>query len=264
MPPLVSVIILNYHSPEATVRCVRHLLKQSVAPKIEILVVDNHSCDDSVGVFRNRFREFPSVRIIEAPRNLGFGGGCNLGARFARGDYLLINNPDKLLEDHGIEKLVEKIDNDDRIGIIGPSLVHGDGTVRSSARAFPRPVDVVAKRSMLSKIVPGSLDRYLQLRASPGERAVDWVVGGCFLIRRDFFLSLDGFDERFFLFFEDIDLCRRVHASGKSVLYFPSVTALDRKSRLSEGGVLRLLCSKVGRAHMKSAGQYFMKWGWGV
>lgn len=264
MSPLVSVIVLNYRCPEATVRCVQHLLRQSVASDMEILVVDNHSGDDSIGVFRNRFREFPSVRIIEAPKNLGFGGGCNLGARAARGQYLLINNPDKLLEDSGIRKLVEKMENDDAIGMIGPALVHADGTVRSSARAFPRPVDVVAKRSMLSKIFPGSLDRYLQRKAPSVERPVDWVVGGCFLIRRDFFLSLDGFDERFFLFFEDIDLCRRVGASGKIVLYMPSVTALDRKSRLSEGGLRMLLLSRVGRAHVKSALQYFAKWGMGV
>ena len=133
--PVVSVIILNYRCPEATVRCVRHLLAQSVASEIEILVVDNHSGDDSIGVFRNRFGEFPSVRIIEAPRNLGFGGGCNLGARAARGQFLLINNPDKLLEDGGIGKLIERMENDDTIGIIGPALVHADGTLTDSEAA---------------------------------------------------------------------------------------------------------------------------------
>ncbi|MBM3231641.1 glycosyltransferase family 2 protein [Candidatus Peregrinibacteria bacterium] len=265
MSPLVSVIVLNYRSPQAAVRCVLHLLEQSIAGQIEVIVVDNHSQDDSVGVLRNRLGHLSAVRIVETPRNVGFGGGCNLGARFARGEFLLINNPDKLLQRDGIETLLRRMREDKRIGIIGPKLLYSDGSVRPSARAFPSPLDVIAKRSFLSVLLPGRMARYLQNGAEDEpERRVDWVVGGCFLISKDLFFSLGGFDESFFLFFEDTDLCRRVIQTGRSVIYYPRVAAADRIARLSEGGILTLLCTPTGRAHVRSALHYFAKWGVGV
>jgi GT2 family glycosyltransferase len=103
--------------------------------------------------------------------------------------------------------------------------------------------------------------KYLQADADPdGVRDVDWVVGACLLLRRSFYEELGGFDPRFFLFFEDIDLCRRCWLAGKRVVYFPRAVATDRKRRLSEGGVFRLLTKKTGRIHVMSALRYFRKW----
>ena len=96
--------------------------------------------------------------------------------------------------------------------------------------------------------------------SSSSKRAVDWVAGGCLLMRRDLFLQLEGFDDHFFLFFEDTDLCRRVQQLGKTVVYAPSIVAGDRKRRLSEGGLFSLLFTSVGRAHLLSACKYFWKW----
>ena len=95
MQPLVSVLILNYRNPNAAVACVQKFLEQTIADRIEILVIDNHSDDESVGVLRNRVGDHPQVRIIETPSNDGFGFGYNTGASYATGEYLLINNPDK-------------------------------------------------------------------------------------------------------------------------------------------------------------------------
>ena len=88
----------------------------------------------------------------------------------------------------------------------------------------------------------------------------DWVVGASLLLRRSLYEELGGFDPRFFLFFEDIDLCRRVRQSGKTVVYYPIVTASDQKKRLSEGGIGSLIFKKTGRAHILSAFSYFWKW----
>lgn len=257
-------------------RCVEAFLEQSIKDHptppdglrgagIEILVIENHSQDDSIGVLRNRLDGCENVRIIETPGNSGFGYGYNTAARYASGEYLLINNPAKILPSDGVERLVSKMQSDTSIGILAPKLVHGDGTVRTSARSFPHPFDVVVKRTFLRNLFPGRVRRYLQLDADPDlERTVDWVVGGCFMMRRDFFLKLRGFDERFFLFFEDTDLCRRCEKAGKSVVYYPSVQGTDRKSRLSEGGLWALLLTRIGRAHIRSGLRYFGKWGWGT
>ena len=259
--PQVSALVLNYRNPESAVQCVRGLLSQSVAGSMEVIVIDNHSQDDSVGVLRNRLDAEPSVRIVETPENRGFGYGLNVGARSAWGEYLLINTPDKRLPADGVERLLAALRDDPGCGIIAPKLLHADGTRRLSIRAFPRMIDILSRRSVLRKLFPGSQRRYLMLDADPEKPSeVDWVVGGCFLIRKDLFESLRGFDERFFLFFEDTDLCRRVRAAGKSVRYYPAVAATDKRNRLSGERFLDLLLKRTGRIHVMSAAKYFWKW----
>lgn len=260
--PLISALILNYRSPQQTVECVRALQSQTVADNLEIIVIDNHSEDDSIGVIRNRLGHVPNLRIIETPLNRGFGGGYAAGAKHAKGTYVLINNPDKKLNNDALEKMVRRMEEDASIGILAPKLMHGDATVRHSARAFPRPLDVVIKRTFLRRYFPQSLRHYLQLdHPTDTERDVDWVVGGCLLIRKDFFEEIGGFDPRYFLFFEDIDLCRTCRQKGKRVVYFPAAIATDRKRRLSEMSVSAMLLRKTGRAHIASAVRYFWKWG---
>lgn len=236
-------------------------MQQTIAPELEIVVIDNHSQDDSIGVLRNRLKKYANVHIVETSRNKGFGGGYNAGARHAHGTYLLINNPPKILESDAVEKLVRTMEADQTIGILAPKLIHPDGTIRTSARAFPSPVDLIVKRTTIQHIFPKTLRRYLQLDVNPEEpRSVDWVVGGCFVIRKNLFYELHGFDERFFLFFEDTDLCQRVRERGMTVVYDPTVAGRDRKQRLSEGNFLQLLTTRTGRSHVASALKYFWKW----
>lgn len=260
---LVSAVILNYRTPQAAVRCTRALLNQTIADRIEILLIDNHSQDDSIGVLRVRFAHEPRVRIIETPVNRGYGGGNNYAIRqAAAGAYLFIINPDNELQSDGLERLVAALKADPGIGIVAPRLVYDDGSLRDSHRKFPTMFDVFIKRTPLQRFFRKRLDQYLQHDRNPAvTQETDWVHGACLLMRRDFFLSLGGFDERFFLFFEDTDLCRRVWQAGKRVVYFPQVSARDSKVRLSEGGFFSLLTKKVNRIHVVSAFQYFLKWG---
>ncbi len=228
---------------------------------MEIIVIDNHSDDDSAGILRTALTGIPSVQIVESPANAGFGAGYNFAARYAKGEYLLINNPDKNLQKEGVAELIKKMKSDPTIGILAPRLLHPDGTARLSMRRYPRVIDVLARRSFLKRIFSRSLRRYLMVDADPlAEQDVDWIAGGCFLIRRDFFHALGGFDDRFFLFFEDTDLCRRCRGAGKRVLYYPAVTGTDKKRRLS-GERFRDLFKKTGRIHVISAIKYFLKWG---
>lgn len=263
--PIVSILILNYRNARQAVLCVRSLLKQSIAKDMEILVIDNDSDDDSRGILRASLPADPRVRMIESAENKGFGAGYNLGARHARGTYLLFNNPDKIPEPAAVERMVRAMQAEPAIGILAPKLLHHDGTRRYSVRRFPHPIDCVAKRSFLRRWFEKRIESYLQLDMDPdAERDTDWVIGGCFMIERVFFERLKGFDETYFLFFEDIDICRRCALAGKKVRYFPSAVALDKKRRLSEGGALSMITSGVGRAHIVSAFRYFRRWGWGA
>ncbi|MBI1812529.1 glycosyltransferase family 2 protein [Candidatus Peregrinibacteria bacterium] len=279
MNPIVSCIVLNYRTPRETHRCVNALLAQTInAPpsplggegwNLEILIVDNHSDDESIQWLRNSFCPPSSrggggrgVAVLETPCNLGYGQGNDFGIHRARGKYILIINPDNELEPRGLETMIAAMEADASIGILAPQLVHEDGTIRDSYRTFPTPTDIFIKRSrFLRSLFPHRMRRYLQHAEDPHTiRDVDWIAGACLLMRRDFYHSIGGFDPRFFLFFEDTDLCRRVWTAGKRVIYFPAVHATDRKHRLSEGGILSILTKRATRIHLWSAARYFWKW----
>ncbi len=261
MTPLVSAIVLNYKSPKDCIHCVEALLHQTIKTKLDILLIDNHSNDDSIQFLRNRYRSTPHVRIFESNRNRGYGQGNEIGIQDAQGEYLLIINPDNELEPSGLETMIEKMEKDSSIGILAPQLVHEDGSIRESSRLFPSMFDVFVKRTVFRKFFGERIDRYLQHAEDPHKtRDVDWVAGACLLIRKDLYQELGGFDPRFFLFFEDTDLCRRVWKAGKRVVYFPSVHAKDRKKRLSDGGFLSIFTKKTMRIHLLSGVRYFWKW----
>jgi len=261
--PKVSAIVLTYRSPKDTLACVRALLGQTLGDALEVIVVDNHSDTDSIGILRTQLSKDPRIRLVETKRNLGYGKGNNFGVRYATGEYLLIINPDNMMPPEALQKLVEKMEKDPTIGILAPKLVFPIGTVRDSARAFPSFFDVFIKRTALRYLFPRRLAAYTR-SAAPADQTspqdMDWIAGACLLLRRSFYNELQGFDPRFFLFFEDIDLCRRTWAAGKRVVYDPTITVADREHRLSEGGVLTLLTKKTVRWHLASAVKYFWKW----
>lgn len=226
---------------------------------MEILVVDNHSEDESIGFIRAQLSALPNVRIIEQRGNLGYGRGNNAGAAFARGEYILILNPDNVLPPDGAEKLLTALKDDPNAGAIGPALVYPDGSIRPSARRFPSPRDLFQKRMFPITWHAAYEEERQRLDSAPAVD-VDWLVGACLLMRNDLYKELGGFDERFFLFFEDIDLCRRIHARGKKVIYLSSLKVLDRKGRLSGSSILSLITRRTTRIHLGSAVKYFWKW----
>jgi GT2 family glycosyltransferase len=261
--PLVSAIILNYRTGRDSWKCAQALLNQTIAHELEILIVDNHSNDDSIGYIRNRCRfSAPQIRVIESPTNIGYGQGNELGVSHARGRYILIINPDNELEPDALQKMIAEMERDSSIGILAPQLVHEDGTIRDSYRTFPTFADLLIKRTRLRYLFRNRMRRYLQHGQDTSvTRDVDWIAGACLLMKRDFYKELGGFDPRFFLFFEDTDLCKRTWKAGKRVVYFPQAKARDSKHRLSEGGLLALFTKKTARIHLISALKYFQKWG---
>lgn len=260
MTPLVSAIVLNYRSHRDTVQCAEALLGQTIADRMEILVTDNHSDDESMGFIRAHLQGRERVTIVETRANLGYGKGNNEAAKLARGEYLLIINPDNTLPPDGVESMLAYLRDHPDTGVVGPALVYPDGTVRPSARPFPTPADLFRKR-----LNPAGWHAAFELKRRQEQTKdaidVDWMVGACLLMKTSLYRSLGGFDERFFLFFEDIDLCRRIRAAGKRVVYLPRISVLDRKGRLSGSSIFSLLTRKTTRIHVASAVKYFLKWG---
>lgn len=258
--PLVTAIVLNYRSPRDTIQCVRALLAQTIADDLDILIVDNHSDDESIGWLRAQFGDHPGIRFIEEKDNSGYGRGNNAALTKAKGEFVLIINPDNTMPPDALQRMLAPLRKNPDVGIVGPALVHPDGSTRPSARQFPRMIDLIAKR-LRPDAWQKKYERWLDTIKAKEETEVDWLVGACLLMRMELLTSLGGFDPRFFLFFEDIDLCRRVHLLEKKVLYLPQIRVLDRKHRLSGASLLSLLRRKTTWIHLGSALKYFGKWG---
>jgi N-acetylglucosaminyl-diphospho-decaprenol L-rhamnosyltransferase len=185
-----------------------------------VVVVDNASDDDSL----ERLEKVdPDVRVMRSGRNLGYGAGANRGVAVLDDDYVLVCNPDVVVHAGAVEVLIGSLDSDASAGIAGPRILEPDGSRYPSARAFPSSIDAVG-HALLGAVRPGNrfTRRYRRDDLSVDRvSTVDWVSGACFLARRSLFEALGGFDEGYFMYLEDTDLCFRASRAGYRVLYAP-------------------------------------------
>jgi GT2 family glycosyltransferase len=219
----LSVLIVTYNSRRLIGSLLKQLQGQLEPLGAEVVVVDNASHDGTADFLAS---EFPWVRLVRSEHNLGFAAGNNLGARHARGEMLLLLNPDALPEPGAVESGLALMNQTRNVGMAGGRLLDTDGSTQPSARMFPTlfqefvVLSGLAARFPRSKIL-GAFDRTW---ADPGVASVvDWVPGAFAFIRADTFASLNGFDERFFLYYEEVDLCRRLQAAGLQVHYWPQL-----------------------------------------
>jgi N-acetylglucosaminyl-diphospho-decaprenol L-rhamnosyltransferase len=222
-PLAVVAVVVNWNAGAHLAACVRTLVEARAA---EVVVVDNGSADDSLA--RLDAAALEGVRVVRAGRNLGYGAGINLGASSAGPGHILVCNPDLLLEEGCIAALVGRLDGEPRLGIVAPRLRNPDGTTYVSGRPFPSLVDALghAFAGLLWRSNPWTR-RYLQTGWDREEAAdVDWASGALLLVRRETFEQLGGFDERFFMFMEDVDLCWRAREAGWRVMIEPAAAAV--------------------------------------
>ena len=191
----------------------------------EIVVLDNASEDGSAAAARERY---PDVRLIEQRHRAGFGANHNTVIRATTGRYVFILNEDTTSEDWGFERMVAHLDANPRVAALGPRLVYPDGRVQSSAWRFPSPV--TAALGLLT------LGRAGILQSGGGEtRDIDWAMAAALLVRREALDEVGLFDEGFFLYSEETDLCRRLRTAGWRTQFFPSATVVHHESQFSAG-----------------------------
>jgi N-acetylglucosaminyl-diphospho-decaprenol L-rhamnosyltransferase len=217
--PRLSVVIVNYRQWRNTAALVRQVLRGVEARRgeIEVVVVDNHSRWHRLAA---RMRRWPGVSLRRWGRNRGFARGVNEGFRLSRGEWVLLLNPDMSVPEDFLHRALLAIDQrGPRDGLVGFQLRNDDGSRQGSAGSFPTLIS-----TLLGLLRPRDRRKY---RSLPHRRAcrVDWVTGCCLLARRDCLRELHGLDEDFFLYYEDVDLCRRAHALGWSVWHEPSLWA---------------------------------------
>ncbi len=258
----LSIIIVNYNSKDKLSNCLHSIANSDLAGiNWETVVVDNHSGDQ----LSDLVRVFPNTKLVSSETNLGMGGGNNLGIKNSVGRFILISNPDIIFQSAAIKLLLRYLKEHPEIGLLGPKLLNPDSSLQYSCARFPKIYLPFLRRTALGNLFPEFLNKYLM--KSDGHqaiKAVDWLLGACFLVRRDeFFIGPDKlFDERFFMYFEDVDLCRRIKFVGKQVVYYPPAIAIHDHVRASarQPWYLALLTSRLARIHLQSWWRYFRKW----
>ena len=247
MTPDLSVVILNWNARPYLEACLHSIFGQQWRHEIEVLVVDNHSqLDDSVAMVK---RDFPGAVLIENPRNSGFGAGNNLGFQRARGRYVLFLNPDTVVENGALDVLLDWMESHPEVGAIGPRMTFPDGELQHSSRAFPSFGAGLFRNSFLGRLFPGNpwSRGYLMSDADETrERAVDWLSGSAILARREALESIGTgvgpWDEDFFMYCEDIDLCYRLMLRKWPRFYVPLATIqhhIGKSSDLAQGTSIR-------------------------
>jgi GT2 family glycosyltransferase len=213
----VHAVVVAYRSAATLRGCVAPL---AALPHVTVTVVDNASPDESAEVVA----DLPA-RVIRAPRNGGFSYGCNLGSAGASAPYLLFLNPDARIDAAALDRLVAVLRDDEAVGLVAPRIRDDDGSLAFSLRRFPRLRTTYAQALFLHRLWPRApwtdeLIRDESVYEHSGD--ADWVSGACMLVRRELYERIGGFDERFFLYCEDTDICVRVWEAGQRVRYEPA------------------------------------------
>lgn len=219
--PTWAAVVVNYEAGSSLTACVDSLLADgSAGGPPEVVVVDNGSADGSVAEL---VAAFPDVTVIRPGANLGYGRAANLGAAATRAPIVAVLNPDAEIEPGTAAALVERFAVEDRLGALGPQLHNPDGSRYPSARSAPSLGDAIG-HALFGVVAPGNrfTRSYRQLDADPDlARTVEWISGAAVWLRRDALDRVGGWDEQFFLFFEDVDLCRRLGVDGWQIAYEP-------------------------------------------
>ena len=221
--PAISILIVSFNTKDVLRECLESVQLASRGLHVETIVVDNHSKDNSAQMVRE---EFPWVHVIESNENLGFGRANNLAFEAARGRYIVLLNSDAFLQADTLSLSLEKMQADPTVGLASGRLVGRDGILQPSARMFPNPI-----RQWL--VISGLADRYPRSRffgqadrtwADPMQPAeVDWVPGAYSIIPAGILHEHGFFDPRFFLYYEEVDLCLRIQKAGFKIMYWPEI-----------------------------------------
>jgi GT2 family glycosyltransferase len=213
----LAVVVVNHNAGGAILDCLRTVIDQ--APD-EVVVIDNASTDDSAAWIA---RDFSELRVIRNDVNVGFGAAGNQGVRATSTPSVLLLNPDAELGPGALDALEQLLDEHPHAGAVGALVLNPDGTVQPTKRAFPS-LWHAALHGIVGLVWPdnaGTRAYTLADASFDSPRTVDWVAGTAVAVRREAFAAVDGFDERFFFFVEDVDLCRRLWNAGWEVWFEP-------------------------------------------
>lgn len=255
--PDVTVVVVNYNTAHLLDRMFAALDAARGELRLQVIVVDNASRDNSVEILR---AHYPHVELIENSTNVGFGRANNQVLPQAHGRYLLLLNTDAFVSPDTLVKTIEFMDSNPRCGVLGVKLVGRDGSLQPSCRYFPTPWNIFLTRTGLNRFFPGvrSIDDMSWDHAAV--RECDWVPGCFYLVRRAVIERVGLFDPRYFLYYEEVDHCRAVREAGWTVIFYPFTQVLHfgGESAASEGPLTQF-GRQISALRIESELLYFRK-----
>ncbi|MBD3178150.1 MAG: glycosyltransferase [Candidatus Latescibacteria bacterium] len=252
----LSIIIITHNSSEVVDKCLSSLNSHPPSCSFETIVVDNASSDDTVKLIQN---DFPEVRLLPNDINKGYSRGINQGISASKGEMILILNPDIIVREGAVDRLVDFMKKHPEAGISGSRLENTDGSLQYSCRSFYTVRALLLRRTFLGKIFPRAKSLREHLLTDFDHRTVrevDWLIGACMMVRRSAIENAGMMDERFFLYFEDVDWCYRMKQHGWKVYYVPGSVMTHYYERASAGSLI----NRSLLIHLVSLLRYYEKW----
>ena len=221
----LSIVIPTYNAHEWIEQCIESIRLHRPGCDYEVLVVDDKSTDDTAAIVRDTF---PKARLFSNDRNLGFGKTVNVGLRASAGAHILVLNNDTWMHEGALDAMIRYLDEHPDTGIVGPKVLSGNGSIQEQCRRrIPTPIAALLYFTGIAKMFPKSPKVAGYLMTASDENAtteVDAVSGACLMVRRDVLNQIQGFDEEYYLYGEDMDFCWRAKLAGWKVVYYPAAT----------------------------------------
>ncbi len=258
--PLLSIVIVNYETPEHTLNCIRSIEEFAPHWPYEVIVIDNGSADGSLQKIRSGA---PQVMCIEMGKNAGFSKANNLGINNSRGRYILLLNSDTKIVEPSLGRMVSFMEENPAVGALGPRQIDGEGNLQLSWGHFPTLFHELVRKLFHHRLSINDqhVRDYLEEKYS-GSCEVDWLSGSCLLARREALFDASLLDENFFMYFEDIDLCRRIQDQGWKNYYLSETTVLHYGGVSSKKNLLRALLRYRGSQLYFTKKYYGLKGVW--
>ena len=262
MKPKASIIILDFFKSKRVVKNVESIVEQKVNFPYEIIVVDN-SANPLNSKKLAPLSKYTNVKVFINESNIGYVRGNNRGVKRAKGEYILIVNPDIIWGDkHNFQKLIDYMDKHEEIGVLGPQQINdGDGSIAMTVRAFPKLTLQIARRTKLRNLpIIRSLVAHDECRDINYSltQPVDWLQSSFWVTRQKLWNKMGGLDPRYFIFMSDPDYCWKCWKEGYKVIYHPEIKVHADGVRASAGGVKEFFEKWILRQHFKDAVKYRM------
>lgn len=257
----LSIVIVHYKAPDLLEQCIQSITKKYPELEGKFIIIDNSPGKNTSSYIK---KGFPRERYIPSSTNVGFAKAVNWGMNNSKSKYILTLNQDVVVQNDAIQKLYAYMEKHKDVAISGPKLIYKDGEIQRSCCRFYTPSIVAYRRTFLGKfpVAKKRLEWFtMEDYDHNSTRDVDWVVGAAMMFRRQALEEVGMFDERFFFYFEDVDLCRRMWETGWRVVYVANakMTHYHTRESAEKAGILSI-ANKMTRIHIKSGVKYFMKY----
>lgn len=220
----LSIVVLNYNTKDLTLDCIASIVEQYEKElekgEFEIILLDNNSTDASANAFRKL--RIKNLKFVQNEENVGFSKGNNIGVKNASGEYILFLNSDTEIKDKGLIRMIEFLDEHTKVAILGGKLENADGSVQKSCGNFYSLFN-------LFLLLYGGGKLGLLTKSPKKISKVDWVSGACMMIRADIFRKIGGFEEKLFMYMEDVELCYRAFKKNYLTYFYPNVTLIHKE-----------------------------------